>query len=366
VIRASYGQYNLDQLGTFDLNFNPAALYTNTYTWSGPNGGCVRTQYTSCAASDAFLASLKGVGSPNYLSTSGGITGVVNADLLMPYFQTATLGFEREMAANLAVRALYVYNRADRLFDQVFPNRGINTYTVPFNTRYPATDPVNGGQPLTIMTYPASLKTDLGNQTEFVNRNGSPDYFNNLEFTITRRKAGKWSALGALSLTKNHKWLSTSGVFAANQSAAQPSAPHQRAFPFDQTWDYSVKAHFTYDFPHDVNVGVNYRYLAGTPAYATDQIAGVPQLGTVTIPVESYGTRRNPGLNVLDLRGAKNFMLGGNKRFVATIELFNVLNSDAATTVNYQYGATGTSRQFGYISAVIPPMIGRLGVEFKF
>jgi hypothetical protein len=366
VIRASYGQYNLDQLGTFDLNFNPAALYTNTYTWNGPNGGCVKTQYTSCAASDAFLGTLKGVGSPNYLSTSGGITGIVNPNLVMPYFQTATLGFEREMAANLGVRVLYVYNRADRLFDQVFPNRGIETYTVPFNTKYPATDPVRGGQPLTILTYPASLKTDLGNQTEFVNRNGNPDVFNNLEFTVTRRKSGNWSALGALSLTKNHKWLSTTGVFAANQSSAQPSAPYQTAFPLDQTWDYSVKAHFTYDFPRDINFGVNYRYLAGTPAYATDQITGVPQLGTVTIPLEQIGSQRNPGLSVLDLRGAKNFMLGGSKRFVATIELFNVLNSDSATTVNYQYGALNTSRQFGYISTVIPPMIGRVGVEFKF
>jgi len=69
---------------------------------------------------------------------------------------------------------------------------------------------------------------------------------------------------------------------------------------------------------------------------------------------------------VLDLRGAKNFNLGGNKRFVATIELFNVTNSDAALAVNYQYGAAGTTRQFGYVSSVIPPMIGRLGVEFKF
>ncbi|HJZ73102.1 MAG TPA: hypothetical protein VKE51_15260 [Vicinamibacterales bacterium] len=161
-------------------------------------------------------------------------------------------------------------------------------------------------------------------------------------------------------------WVEITRVFAANQSAAQPAAPYQTGFPLDETWDYSVKAQFTYDFPRDVNFGLNYRYLAGTPAYAVDQIAGVPQLGTVTIPLEPFGTRRNPRLSVLDLRGAKNFMLGGSKRFVATIELFNVTNIDAATTVNYQYGAPGTSRAFGYISAVIPPMIGRLGVEFKF
>ena len=33
-----------------------------------------------------------------------------------------------------------------------------------------------------------------------------------------------WSALFGVSLTKNHKWLSTTGVFAASQSAAQPTA----------------------------------------------------------------------------------------------------------------------------------------------
>jgi hypothetical protein len=92
----------------------------------------------------------------------------------------------------------------------------------------------------------------------------------------------------------------------------------------------------------------------------------VPQLGTVTIPLEPFGTRRYPALSVLDVRGAKSFVLPGNRRFVATVELFNVLNSDVATTVNYQYGALGTPRQFGFVSTVIPPMIGRVGIEFKF
>ncbi|HEV2984066.1 MAG TPA: TonB-dependent receptor, partial [Vicinamibacterales bacterium] len=366
VIRASYGQYNLDQLGAFDLNFNPAALFTSTYTWSGPNSACVKTAYSVCTASDAFLAGLKGVGSPNYLSTSGGVTGVINPNLQMPYFQTATLGFEREMGANLAVRALYVYNREDRMFDLTFPNRGINTYTVPFNTKYPATDPINGGQPLTIMTYPASLKTTAGNQTMFVNRTGNPDVFNNLEFTLTKRKSSNWSALLGLSLTKNHKWLSTTGIFAANQSAAQPTAPYQAAFALDETWDYSIKSHFTYDFPHDVSVGFNYRFLAGAPNYAIDQITGVPQLGTVTIPLEPFGTRRLPGLSVLDFRAAKNFMLGGGKRFAATVEIFNLTNTDASLATNFQYGAAGTAKEFGFVSSVIPPMIGRVGLEFKF
>jgi hypothetical protein len=48
------------------------------------------------------------------------------------------------------------------------------------------------------------------------------------------------------------------------------------------------------------------------------------------------------------------------------MELFNLTNVNSSVSTNYQYGAVATSREFGYISTVIPPRIGRVGVEFKF
>ena len=129
---------------------------------------------------------------------------------------------------------------------------------------------------------------------------------------------------------------------------------------------YSVKANVAYEFPRDISAGLNYHYLAGTPNYATDQITGVPQLGTITIPLEPFGTRRNPALSILNARAAKGFAMKGNKKFVATVELFNALNSSVGTSINYQYGAVGTAREFGFVSTVVPPMIGRIGFEFKF
>ena len=325
VIRASYGQYSLDQLGTFDLNFNPAALFTNTYTWKAANSACVKTRSRPASASDAFLAGLKGVGSPNYLSTTGGITGVINPDLKMPYFQTATLGFEREVGVERGGSgALRLQpGRADVRSD--LPEPGIEHLHRAVQHQVPRRPTRSTAvQPLTILTYPASLRSDLGNKTMFVNRTDKPDIFNNLRIHAHQAQVAQLErARRALSMTKNHKWLSTTGVFAASQSAASPTAPYQTAFPLDETWDYSVKAHFTYDLPREISLGVNYRYLAGTAAYATDQITGVPQLGTVTMPLEDFGTRRNPGLSVLDLRAAKTFSVAGSRRFAATMELFN-------------------------------------------
>ena len=189
----------------------------------------------------------------------------------------------------------------------------------------------------------------------FVNRTDRPDTFNSVEFTVTKRRSKNWNALAALNLTKSHKWLQ-----------AQATAPYQVPFALDETWDYSVKANVAYEFPRDISAGLNYHYLAGTPNYATDQITGVPQLGTITIPLESFGTRRNPALSILNARAAKGFAMKGNKKFVATVELFNALNSSVGTSINYQYGAVGTAREFGFVSTVVPPMIGRIGFEFKF
>jgi hypothetical protein len=281
-----------------------------------------------------------------------------------------TAGFEREFRPDLAFRALYVYNRESDMFDQTFPNRPPSSYTIPYTTTYPIQDPVNGGKPITILTYPASLVCPKStpfcpfNQNKLVNRVGRPDFFNTVEFTVTKRQSNKWGALATFDLTKDHKSLFTSPIFASYQSSATPVAPYQQAFPLDQTWDWALKAYFTYDLPLKIQLGLNYQYLAGAPNYRTDQFTGVPQLGTVTIPVESWGTQRTPPISLLNIRAARIITLGETKSLTGTVELFNALNSSPGTTINYLSGS-GTSA-FGTVSAVLPPTIGRLGLQFKF
>jgi TonB dependent receptor len=367
VIRGSYGIYNLDELGQFDIdNYNPAAITSNTYKWTGP---CQVTKYTDCDVTAATLANL-GSGTTTYISTTGGAGGIVNHDLKMPFMQTASATVERELRPNLAFRALYVYNREDDMFDQTFPNRPPSSYNIPYNTTYPLQDPVNGGKPITILTYPASLVCPKStpfcpfNQNKLVTRNGNPDYFHTVEFTITRRQSDKWSALATFDLTKDHKSLFTSPIFASYQTSANPVAPYQQAFPFDRTWDWALKSFFTYNLPFKVQMGLNYQFLAGAPNYRTDQFTKVPQLGTITIPVESWGTQRNPPLNLLNFRAAKIIAIGETRSLTATLELFNALNSSPGTTINYLSGSGAST--FGTVSAVLPPTIGRLGLQFKF
>jgi hypothetical protein len=288
--------------------------------------------------------------------------------------QTATATVERQLMTNLAVRALFVYNQENNMFGVTYPNRPISDYTLADNTHYPATDPVNGGDPLTIYYYPASDNcTSLNpvcsfNQTEMVNRKGDADHYQTVEFSMTKLQSHKWSALAVVDLTKSHEWLNTSSpaVFpTTDYSAAQPVAPYQAAFPLNRTWDWAIKSYFTYDLPFQIQLGLNYQYLAGQPNYSTDQFS-VPTLGTVYIPVNQFGTDRTPPLNILNIRAAKIIAFGDRKSLTASLELYNVLNCNAGTTINYVQGAVGTSKQFGFASVVNPPMIGRLGLQFKF
>jgi Carboxypeptidase regulatory-like domain/TonB dependent receptor len=372
VIRGSYGMYNVDTLGQFDItNYNPAAIYTNTYNWAGDT--CQVTAYTTCNASAAFLnavgASITDPGATTfngksiYLGQSGGITGIVNRNLRMPFFHTFSATFERALSREMSIRAVYVGNYMVDEYDQTFPNRPISTYTQTYKTTYPAADPVRGGQPISILYYPAAYNKGAFNDTEYLNRNGNGDHFNNFEFTLTRRQSGKWSALGSFNLTKNYQFSTQSNVFAAGESAAQPVAPYQTAFPINETWDYTFRSYFTYDLPYRVTFGLNYQLLAGAPSYGIDQIS-VPNLGTVSIPVNKFGTDRAPLQNVLNLRFGRIFPIKEHDTLEVTFELFNALNVAPGTSVSYIYG-TGT-KTFGYTTTYLDPTIGRVGVTYKF
>ena len=61
---------------------------------------------------------------------------------------------------------------------------------------------------------------------------------------------------------------------------------------------------------------------------------------------------------------SKNINLKQSRRAEFAVELFNALNSSAGTTVNFING-TGT-RAFGYTSVYMAPMVGRMGVTYRF
>jgi hypothetical protein len=85
------------------------------------------------------------------------------------------------------------------------------------------------------------------------------------------------------------------------------------------------------------------------------------QLATVALRLDPFGSITGPATTVVNLRAAKIFTLGSGQRVEFDADLFNLLNSSAPITINFQSGPT-----FGYATAVVPPRIARLGLRYSF
>lgn len=354
VVRASYGQFDYHTLGGFDLNFNPDSILTSTYSWSGP---CVQTTYTACDAAPQTLASLIPTAS-NFITASGGLLGVVNPKLSEPVYHSLSGGIEHELFHNFSLRALYVYNIEENQIDQYNIARPLSAY----NVVVPKIDPLTGNT-INIYTYPAAYAGFKFIKYEWFNRDNDADFFHTMEFTATKRLSNKWSMLASFDLTKNHTWItqSTGGEAGNLSSAARPLTPNQAYFGLNRTWDWVFKAVGTYDLPYKLQMAAFYNYLAGTANYRTVLFTGIPQLGSVTVPVEPFGSQRNPPINVMNLRLARVFPFKERFKVEATADLFNMFNSNAATSVSYLTGPTYKS-----VSAITPPAIARFGATFSF
>jgi hypothetical protein len=87
----------------------------------------------------------------------------------------------------------------------------------------------------------------------------------------------------------------------------------------------------------------------------------IAQNGNTTIRLEPYGSQRLSAQNILNLRGSKDFSLGGERRFEIDVDVFNVVNAATPTKATFQSGPS-----FGFITGVIPARIARLGGRFRF
>jgi len=389
LIRRFGGIYNMEQVSSFDKDFNPAGLQYNYYDWSSlGQGACTAPapQWNTCIPSDALLATLAPGVTPmtgvTYFQSTGGALGIINPKLRNPYVSQFAVNVERLVTPTLSVRVMYVYNTITNDYDLTTPNRPISAYTTAVNTFYPKTDVINdptgsGTVPLTIMTYPSSYvcpktsPTCSFNKTMFVNRDGNADHNNSFEVAVTKRTSGKgkwnkFSGTASYDITNYHVMTTAASVFSATTySAGTPLAPYQQAFGKAAYPEWFVKAGLNWSLPAAMSLGFQWSYMQGKSNWRQDQFS-VTNLGTIYIPVSAFGSVHSDNQNMLSFKLAKNFKIRERNKFSATMEFFNLLNTAAATTQNFVQGTTGTNKQYGVVSVNIPPTIARFGLNYKF
>ena len=140
-------------------------------------------------------------------------------------------------------------------------------------------------------------------------------------------------------------------------------SPNDDPFPLDTTWNWEARFAGIYYLPKGFQVSSLFRAQSGTPGQRISKFnSSALNQGSTTIRMGPFGEFRGPVVPLLNVKIAKIFTIHDRFKLEANGQLFNVINSSANVTTNYQTGAS----TFGVASDILSPRVLRLGGNFSF
>lgn len=359
VVKGSYSWYNRQFEDSFGGDYNTNQENQVRYRWRDPNGN---NDYDPGEVN----LDLNGL---DFVSLSGSTNNLINPDVKWPRTHELSLSLERELPGNMSVRGLYVYKREVDLYGNVNILRPYEVWNRQFTRRDPGPDgllntPDDGGM-VTIYDYDPAYRGAAFQQNQRTNSDLASTY-GNYEVTLTRRKADKWYAFTSFLATKYHRYLTLN-----------PQSPNDELNNLDETWELAYRLSGGYDFPFGIMGSVLYAAYNGLPGQRTyvfraadpDGGPSFPSSTTLNMRVEPYGDVKGPARHVLNVRGSRQFNLGGSKRLSIDIDVLNLINantpwgsaSGSGPGINWASGPT-----YGYAIRIMNPRLARFGVSFQF
>src|SRR6266545_2479411 len=358
VVKATFGLYNYMLGDTYADAFNRNATANAVFTWHDLNSDKLYQP------GEVNLD----LNSSDFRSITAASNQILNPDLKSPDIWETTASFERELAANMGLRLMYVNKVVSgSIVNSTNSTVSINTlrpysaWSVPITRRDPGPDGIPGNTDdagkVTLADYSAAYRGAGFVNTQIVNATNT-DRFHSVETTLTKRFSSRWTGQVSYFAVKNHRWLAS--VF---------NSPNDQFFPIDETWSWAGNVTGSYRLPGDVSVSGFLQSKNGVKGQRTynfrqvdpDGGPAIAQNGNTTLRLEPYGKEKLSAQNILNLRASKDFSLGGGRRLDVDVDVFNVLNAATPTAANFQSGPS-----FGYVTGVIPARIARLGARFLF
>src|SRR6267142_441192 len=226
------------------------------------------------------------------------------------------------MAASLGLRVMYVYkvvsgsiNNSTNNLVTINTLRPLSAWSIPVNRRDPGPDGVLGNGDdagnVTLYDYTAAYRGAAFVNTQIVNA-ANTDRYHSIEGTVTKRFSSRWTGQVSYFTVKNHRWISS--VFVT---------PNDMFFPVDDTWTWAGNVSGSYRLPGDVVVSGFLQSKNGVLGQRTnifrqvdpDGGPSIAQNGNTTIRLEPYGSQKLSAQNILNLRGSREFSIGGSRRF---------------------------------------------------
>lgn len=349
VIKANYGQYYWNP-GTglaSDTNNNPADWYKR-YRWTDLNGNNLYDR-----GEEGVIIASRG----------GAASAFLDPNLKNTRTDEVSAWVEHEIVPGLAVQGGYVYRTIDNFRVLVNENRPNSAYNIPITIRDPGPDNVLGnaddgpGIPGFNLDA-AALAAPVRNIT--ANLPGSGTY-HTIEFSATKRQAGKWSLQGSFSKRWNED--QETAYFGNNlRAVTTPSTPNELINTDGGRFDFTMwtmKINGSYEAPYSIRITPALRFQQGQP-FGRTFLAGAANginYGTQRILAEPIDTQRQDNIAILDVRVEKFFNFASH-RFGVFTDIYNLTNANAAQNITWNSGSA-------YLQpvTVIGPTIMRFGAK---
>jgi hypothetical protein len=299
----------------------------------------------------------------------------IDPGMKTPYAHHASAGIERELAADLALSARFVFARG---FDQLG--------TIDYN---PITNPLTGGRPLDIGGVPGTSASVL-QYTSW-----GETWYRGLAMSVRKRFDGRHQFLASYTLSKAEDTSADYQSFFIPQDngfGRDPANPNGLPIGFDPSaergpslQDQRHRFVFSgaYVLPWDVTASTIVTLASGRPynILAGADLNGDGNGGAtapdrprtdLTNPLTAIG--RNAGMlpsqYTVDLRLAKRFPLRGRAHVDVMLEAFNLFNNTTYTNVDNVFGTGAYPGSplptFGQYTEAAPPFQAQLAVKIGF
>jgi hypothetical protein len=158
---------------------------------------------------------------------------------------------------------------------------------------------------------------------------------------------------------------SATGSVGANSGVptpATPQTPNDDYYPKTQWWENSLRVSGSYEMPWGIQTAAVMDHQSGEPYNRFVRFTqGLRQLSQVYLRVEERGAKQLPDVNLVTLRGSKRFQLAQGQNLTVRVDIFNLLNSGAYSSIIALSGPT-----YGQIENFVGPRIAAFGATYSF
>jgi len=343
VIKANYGYFahNPGVGLAEDANPNQQEKFVR-YTWTDRNGDRLYQPGEEGALLQTALAG----------------TISVDPNLSQPYSHEATVFLEREISQDFAARVGFVYKTTDNDFETYRPFRPPSAYTQSFNVTDIGVDGVTGTADDQVRSYlgvPAANATTLFPLTNVIQNVDGLGRYKTLEMALNKRFSNRWSLVAGFGYTWTRE---NEANYTGNDvsPADFPNSPNDTSFHEFTGWGFKV--HGTYEARYGIRITPLFRHQSGNPYGRILVVNSTNPIFSGNVLVEPMGTRRQPHINILDVRVEKGINLS-RTQLRLFLDLFNITNSNAPEVMIWRTGSN-----FEAPTIILSPRLLRVGFKF--